>query len=307
MTSEDLSTWYEVDPWPGAGASAVSVAGNAYFVTTAAASTMDNYAYSSDGDSWTLDTSTPALQDVVWDGSAFFAVSQNASTPYTAATADDTWTSVGSTGTSGVLRAAVFGKGVIVGCLTTGIGNPAIFWSDDGGSTWDNHTPTNNPAGVYDVVFGGGRFVAVRPRTSSGADDNVLTSTSGTSWGPVNIGTNDLFFYRVEYGNGIYVAVGTDITGATRTMTSSDGSSWTVHTPSGLFTTGLFQTHGLAFWAGKFALVNPLSGTVYTSTDGQSWTGQVFADRDWRGVAAGFAQPPRRYGWSVGMVRGRRG
>lgn len=309
MTSEDLSTWTEVDPWPGARASNVSVAGDAYFVATAASFEVDNYAYSFDGDDWTLNTATPLVTNVTWNGSAFFTSQSNAAQVWTSPTAGGSWTGLGTTGTLGTIRNLAYGAGAIVGCLTSASGDP-IFYSTNGGSSWSTHAPASgNTTDVYDVTYGGGRFVAVRPRADGSSSDNVLTSTNGTSWSVVNIGTNDLFFFRVAYGNGIYVAVGnTNIGLNIRTMSSSDAATWTVHTPTGLGSlSGILISAQLTHWAGKFVMVNPNYGSVFTSTDGQTWSEQSFADREWNSVAAGVAARTRAAGWSVGMVRGRRG
>ena len=303
MTSEDLVTWYEVDPWPGAGASNASVAGNAYFVATAAASTANNYAYSYNGDDWTLASSTPMLQHVQWNGSAFFAAGNNAATVYTASAADGTWSSAGTTGTSGTQRGLAVSGDIIVGCLTS-VPNPPMFYSTNAGSSWSTYTPASgNTTTVYDVTVGRGRFVAVRARNDASSSDNVLTSTDGSSWSIVDVGTNDLFFYRVAYGGGRFVAVGNTNVGLNvRTMSSTDGTSWTVHTPTGLGSlSGAFSSAQLAYWAGKFVMVNPNYGSVFTSSDGQSWSEQSFADRDWNSVAAGTARPPN-YGWKVGTL-----
>lgn len=287
MTSPDGSTWTEVPTWPGGAADEVSVAGNTYFVATAAASTADNYAYSIDGDNWTLDSSTPVMQAVAWTGTEFVNVQSTAA--YVAPAADGPWTGAYATGTSNTMRRLMYRDGVLVGVGTGGgSGQPPIIWSSDAAVTWSTYTPTNN-VGVGDVDYGAGRFVAVRPRFGASASDSVITSTDGTSWSLVTTGVNDHGWYTVRYGNGTFVAVGINNAFQTRVMTSASGTSgWSVSTPSGLLSSVTSVCH-LAFWNGLFILVNQGSGSIYTSSDGVNWTATAFTDRDWRGVAAGTA------------------
>lgn len=307
MTSADMVAWTEVASWPGAGANHVSVAGDTYFVATGTAFTADNYAFSFDGDTWTLGTAHPVVINVAWTGSQFVVVADNGAGSYRASTPDGPWTGPAATGTSGNPRALVHSNGVLVGAVFTAGAVDPIFFSTDSGASWSTWDPPTDRFGVFDLAFGGGMFVAVRGPTSNGASDTVLRSVDGMSWSVVNTGYADTFPYRVAFGGGLFVSVGVDNAGNTRTFTSVDGASWSQHVPTGLFPTGLSPTHGLAFWRGLFGLVNPTNGAIYTSPDGVSWSPHVFPDRDWRGIAAGVAAPRPTATRLLGMGRGNRG
>lgn len=303
MTSPDAITWTAVSSWPGSAASQVSVAGDTFFVATAGGGASPNYAYSTDGDNWTLETSPPVMACVAWTGTRFVNVATNVS--YRATSAAGSWSGPTNTGSlSGqVGRRLIARPGILVGALQNGTPNntqPPIIYSTDDGASWS----TVSGAYTYDLDYGAGRYVAAVQRASPNLDQWIRTSTDGVSWSMVSTGINNPIPYTVRYGNGMFVAVGTNGLGppATRTMTSTDGLSWTVHTPTGLPTSGLFATAQLAFWKGRFIFVNPTSGTIYSSTDGVAWSGTTFTNRDWRGVAAGVARPAGRRG--LGLIRG---
>lgn len=301
MTSPDLVNWTTVASWPGGAADQVSVAGDTYWVITATEFAGNNYAYSFDGANWTLGSTSPSLQSVAWTGTNYVAVRESGATAYTTPIASTAWGGAVSTGTSGTFRQVASDRnGTVVGVLTTGSGQPPIFYSTDDGASWSTHTPANNTFGALGVAYGAAGFVVVRARFSGGSD-SVIVSASGTSWTTVTTGHVNHAWYRVAYGGGKYLAIGINNSSQTRTMSSTDGTTWTLHTPSGL-PAGVSQAGVLTWWAGLFAFVPTSSGTIYTSSDGITWTGTTFANRDWRGIAAGLARPRGRRG--LGLIRG---
>lgn len=290
MTSPDGLTWTEVASWPGAQAANVNIVDDTYFVVTAAPSSLNNYAWSTDGDNWTLDTAPPALITVAYTGTHF--VTLTATNSYRTTTRDGTWAGPTSTGTSGGSpRRLHFRGGLLVGCLATSTDSPLVYSSDNGAS-WTEVDPIPGRQ-VYDLDYGAGRYIAGTRSTSSTDDDWIITSTNGTSWSTVATGTDDHTCYAVRYGNGRFVGIGADGSGPpqVRTFTSTNGTTWTVNTPTGLPATGGFSTSQLAFWNGRFIWISNTNGTIYTSTDGVTWSGQTFTDRTWAGVAAGVARP----------------
>jgi hypothetical protein len=288
MTSPDGLTWTEVPSWPGSSASEVSVAGNTYFVATAAAATADNYAYSTDGDNWTLESSSPTMSCVAWTGTYFVNLASNVS--YRATDRAGTWSGPTSTGSSSgqVGRRLIYNAGLLVGAIQAGASQPSIVTSTDEGASW-TAIDSADPLRLYDMDYGAGRYVAVIFRPGSNLDQWVATSTDGTTWTRVSTGTNNEFPYCVRYGNGQFVALGINNSSQTRTYTSTDGLSWTVNTPTGLPTSTIFSNSEMVFWKGRWIWVNPLMNSIYTSTDGVNWSGTAFADRDWRGLGAGVA------------------
>lgn len=108
---------------------------------------------------------------------------------------------------------------------------------------------------LYNVTYGGGRFVAV------GASGSILTSSDGSSWSFAGSPTTALL-YGVIYGSGVFVASGQ----AGTVLSSSNGTSWTQRT-SGITN----QLYCAAYGGGRFVVVGT-SGAILTSSDGSSWT-----------------------------------
>jgi hypothetical protein len=104
----------------------------------------------------------------------------------------------------------------------------------------------------------------------------VSTWTSRTS-------AADNGWYRVTYGNGIFVAVANSGTG-NRVMTSPDGITWTARASAA---DNLW--YGVAYGNGMFvAVASDGTNRVMTSPDGITWTGRTAAENNpWRDVHFG--------------------
>lgn len=298
MTSPDGITWTEVDPWSGTAAQ-VSVAGDTYFVATAAAGASPNYAYSTDGDNWTDDSSPPVMACVAWTGTYFVNLASNAS--YRATDPAGPWsgpTATGS-GSGNVGRRLVYRDGLLVGAIASTATQPSIVVSSDEGASWTaiDATPSVNQFGgspwvLFDMDYGAGLYVATVARPRSNLDRWIITSPDGVTWATISTGIDDQFPYCIRWGNGQFVALGiTNSSPAAKTWTSPDGINWTAHTPIGLPASGVFSSSELTFWKGRFLWINPLMGTIYSSTDGITWTTATFANRDWHSINAGLARP----------------
>jgi hypothetical protein len=296
MTSPDAVTWTPVSSWPGGIANRVSVTGDTYFVETAAANTANNYAWSNDGATWTLGTMTPAAACIEWAGTYYVDLASNVS--YRSTTPGGSWTGPTTTGNGSgqVGRRLINRNGLLVGAFQTGT-QPPIVYSTDEGATWS--TVSGRPA--YDMDYGAGRYVIGTSPTNSSSTDWIRTSTDGTSWSYVTTGVGaGHYVASLRYGNGLFVGIGANAAGppGVRTFTSTDGLSWSVHTPTGLPSTGFYSTSKMAFWNGRFiwiigggAVTPGDEAKIYSSTDGVTWTSTSFTNRDWRGVAAGQARP----------------
>ena len=131
------------------------------------------------------------------------------------------------------------GKFVVVGgtSASTASGKPLILTSSDG-LTWTNNSQTSLAAGslLNNIAYGNGTYVAVGyyTDTSTGSITKglILTSTDGTSWVQRNDeNMSKVNLYRVAYGSGKWVAVGSDSTNNPSVIvnfTSSDnGVTWT--------------------------------------------------------------------------------
>lgn len=122
---------------------------------------------------------------------------------------------------------------------------------------------------------------------AGGSASTYLTSTDGLVWtARTGYGSR----YGVCFGNGIFVAWGTDNTGVTATVeTSTDGITWTLR---GTFPTTLFANKIL--WSGSlFVAVGASStggavGTVAaTSPDGITWTSRTIPSAAYYQLAYG--------------------
>lgn len=152
-------------------------------------------------------------------------------------------------GTFANLEAVAAGNGVLVAVgwsESTGV----IFTSSDG----VNWTPRHNGQGQFrDVVFGGGRFLAITSGAFHRSVDGIHWEVEpyGSAFAPLHL----------AYGNGTFVAVGNGGTA----LVSEDGEVWAVgRLPAEKW------VHGLAFGDGLFAAVS--EDGAFTSSDGLVWT-----------------------------------
>lgn len=97
-----------------------------------------------------------------------------------------------------------------------------------------------------------------------------------TDW--TDIPYNSTFFRGAVYGNGIFIA-----TGAVFRSYSYDGINWTHLTPSGWNCDRIAFGNGLFVGVGYASIGSPgvLTGFVFTSTDGLTWTSRTPAANIW--------------------------
>ena len=134
-----------------------------------------------------------------------------------------------------------------------------MAYSDDAGNNWSPIAPgaagSQFTARINDVIFGGGRFVAV------GDGGNIATSADGIIWVPATtpVTTN---IYGVTYGDGLFVAVGA----GGRILTSPNGSTWTDSTNP-----LIGNINGIGFGNGRF-VAGASDGRLAWSANGTTWT-----------------------------------
>ncbi|MEQ9301793.1 MAG: MBG domain-containing protein, partial [Cyclobacteriaceae bacterium] len=121
-----------------------------------------------------------------------------------------------------------------------------------------------------DVVYGGGKFVAV-------LNSSVYTSLDGENWNTHTSPNSSL--QSITYGNGLYVAASSS--GTQRLMTSSDGVNWSVPTVS------LTPTWNMVAFIKDRFLVAGSSITGLVSFDGADWSEVGLGNQRWRGAAYG--------------------
>ena len=133
---------------------------------------------------------------------------------------------------------------------TTYLGGPGPYLASTNGSDWSVHEWPEASA-VRDVIFAGGRFVAV------GAGP-VFVSTNGTQWQSRHLPVSDNLG-GITYGNSRYVAIGS----GGSAYRSSDAATWSTH-PVGS------SMNDVAYGNGRFIAVGN-NGRRATSLDGASW------------------------------------
>lgn len=131
-----------------------------------------------------------------------------------------------------------------------------------------------------DVAYGNNVYVAV------GCSDGIAAySTNGISWVQTTIPVGD--YYCVEYGNGVFAAIGDRIAAY-----STDGINWT-KSPSTL--TGFFVD--VCYGGNQFMAVAFDSNIVASSADGINWTEVTHTkDSAWMSIAYGYC--------NMGLVAG---
>lgn len=215
-------------------------------VAVATGAVQNLAATSINGINWTQRT-LPANADwfkIVYGNNLFVAVARNSTT---IATSPDgiTWTQrTGSV--SGEPRAVVYGAGLFVILF---YGTSTASTSPDG-ITWT--TRSLPVSGTWQAAaYGNNLFVAATYNSTV-----ALTSSNGTSWTQRVVPSLN-FQWAAAYGNGVFVIVG-----ASGTMSSPDGITWTTAIGN--------ERVSITFTGQKFVAAG--NSLAYTSVDGAGWS-----------------------------------
>jgi hypothetical protein len=150
------------------------------------------------------------------------------------------------------------------------------YMSSDNGNTWkkvvDGRRSTGYYGGTYGQfagwlqasAYGDGKFVLFG---NYGAWANPLVSTDGGEHFTAGSINNSGFVYDVTYGNGQFVAVGSNSNSNALTATSTDGKTWLVHPVPVPYSSYLLS---VAYGNGVYVASGSM-GTLYTSVDGIAW------------------------------------
>ena len=192
-----------------------------------------------------------------------------------------TWTAVSNStfDSNYIISGIAYGGGKWVAGSYKTSGGRKIAYSTDGTSWTESYSSGGQ---IYAIAYGNNKFVAV------GSNGNMATSTDGATWTDVE-NTSTLWnhysvsankytttsIYAIAYGNGKFVAGGTD--GAM--ATSTDGTNWTAVSNSTFNSNDAYGTaniYGIAYGSagnagGTFVAVGT-SGKMATSSDGVTWT-----------------------------------
>jgi hypothetical protein len=184
------------------------------------------------------------------------------------------WTPQASTGEN--FYGIGYGNGFFVA-----VGDSGAIYLSSGTNFWfaNDSGQANN---LYGICYGNGLFVV------AGQVGTVLSSSLAAaspnpaqenwalaSYAPATVDTSDSFSC-VTYGNGTYVALGSD---GDTSFVSANGITWT-QGGNGL---AFSDINGVTFGNGLFALVDN-SGDVATSPDGLNWTAQPATGTELSGI-----------------------
>jgi hypothetical protein len=256
-------------------------------------------ATSGDGATWVARTSgsTSAFRDVAFGGGRWVAVGDGG----TIVTSDDgiTWTARSSGTTAGLVTVGYNGA------LWVAAGAAGTLLTSPDAATWTSRA-TGVSSEVRGVAWNGLRWLAVATAYVSGAYNFVaLNSTDGLTW---TAGTTTLGgIADLAWAGTQWVVTGGIAGGGPRVYTSTDGATWTTRTPPGsdwvtrlgwngtrLLTSVantaniLSSTDNGNTWSSIVASAGTMNigafawgsgqwiaagySTIYTSTDGFTWT-----------------------------------
>ena len=208
---------------------------------------------SEDGSDWLFREpaliSPQGMRDVVWNGSKFVGVKN-----WTYTSVDGIGWNVNPT-TTDELVAVAYSDTLN---LHIAVGEEGLIMSSPDGVTWQvEEALVQFAPWLSDVVWGNGRFIAVR------ADGVILSSTNGSDWGTVHPGTNSNGLNGVTWSGTEFVAVGNS-----EVLKSDDGTTWTPATPPALTS---LESVAWSNTLGMYAAVG-LNGNIFTSATGSDWT-----------------------------------
>jgi len=236
---------------------------------------------SPDGSCWTSRASgtSEKLNSVVYGNGKFIAVGHGGTVLSSSDGAQ--WTRQNS-GTNVELRGVSYGNGawVAVGSDYGAFGpiNEILLTSADA-VTWTDRTATVREIDQYlhAVAYGNNTFVAVGWSSITYQGGAIYTSCDGVNWArqtydPAFAADNIMDLISVGFGNGIFVAAGSD-----GILTSRDGTNWTQPNFEPYY--NLYSGSAVAYGAGICVLAdNPenlgYGSEIKTSLDLIHWTSQ---------------------------------
>lgn len=145
----------------------------------------------------------------------------------------------------------------------TAIGENGKIANSTDGVNWTVVATTSSY--LRSIIFANSLYVIV------GGSNSCYTSTDGITWtnrsSSIFNGSGG-YLFDVTYGNGKFVAVGSNGDGSARIVYSTDGITWTnVNDISNILTTTIY---GITYGKSKFVTVGN-DGESATSTDGITW------------------------------------
>lgn len=151
--------------------------------------------------------------------------------------------------------------------------------STSSGLQWSWVEPTPDGDQLNAIAFGNGTYVAV------GTDGVIYTSTNTFFWTVRQSGIpNSESLKDVIFANGQFMATHLGSDGKTDILTSSDGTTWSIQTPSGQ--SGTAQATQLSYGSGSYVITGV---KVLTSSDGKHWSEHSIAGNTRSSSRAAYA------------------
>jgi hypothetical protein len=238
-------------------------------VTLVTVGASGRIATSTDGKSWTAQTS-PAAQElfgVAHGNGTFVAVGAGGAAANSIVWASDSdvtiWTPAATNPAPGPIYAVAFGNGVFIAVGQGVSTNASILRSADNGVTWT--VESIGATYLKSITYANGQFVAVGPFAP---ESLIYTSPTGNtgSWTLRDSNATELLS-SIGYGNGLYVVTSSGSNGTV--LTSPDAITWTMRSAPAS------SHYGITFGNGFFVIVGS-RGLVLVGTDGSDWTGGTF-------------------------------
>jgi photosystem II stability/assembly factor-like uncharacterized protein len=129
-----------------------------------------------------------------------------------------------------------------------------IATSDDGGSTWKDHSVLTTTDRLQAILWNGSQFVSV------GSHGRIMTSPDGAVWTSPTSGTS-AFLSGIAWDGHQFVVVGD-----TAFLTSPDAQTWTAHA------WGVLPPASAIAWSGHQFVAVGDRGVMLSSNDGIVWT-----------------------------------
>lgn len=145
---------------------------------------------------------------------------------------------------------------------------PALVYSTDDGNTWTSAGVSGLGAACVAIAYGAGKWVASSGGLKTSANGINWTPGAGSTFGPAGDASD------IVYGNGRWVAVGTDqpspTYGGITIVSSTDGTNWVPAVSGGFstFGTGVDYSPQQNRWVAT-GLAAP---SILVSTDGVNWS-----------------------------------
>jgi photosystem II stability/assembly factor-like uncharacterized protein len=247
LISPDGITWA---PRPHIPMSSISY-GNGVYVAVSPKS----IAYSSDGSIWT-DSSSGIFGNMVTFVDGIFVVAGNGGTIYTSVSGHEWVKSVSGT-SAGLYHVSLCNDRF----YATGLNGTIISSSD--GKTWTAHTSGTQDK-ILSIAYGNNAFVAC------GQNGLILLSSNSNEWAQISSGICHKHLNSIAFGNDIFVAVGD----SGKILSSLDAITWK---PEMSGTSA--DLISAVFCKDRFFVFDS-TGTVYTSSDADTWT----ATRPYTGI-----------------------